>query len=446
MKVPYPRSLAGQMALLVAIALFVAQAINFTLLLRERRDLRSTEVTAPSAARIVDAAERIQSGRYNPDPRTRVQLHPNNPIPTDLPRQPDIEEAIRTAMKDADLPISSIVTGVRDIPRDDPFLAKLPPRRAERLRMMGAELLIAVEQPGHGWLILRAPWPRSGPLLWQVLAQTLILYIVVLVPLLWAGHRLARPLRTLEQSTRQFRPGAATPLLEERGPGDVRALISAFNAMRLRVNAMVVEKDRMLGAIGHDLRTPLAALRVRIESVEDEEDRARMADIIDEMNRTLEDILSLARLGRPSEAPVETDMSALVDAVVEDFRDLDHDVTFEEAPRLPMRVRPALMRRAVRNLIENAVKYAGSAEVRLIAAPSEVQIQVLDRGPGIPPEKLERVFESFTRLEESRNRETGGIGLGLALARAIVGEAGGEVVLENRTGGGLCATITLPRG
>lgn len=130
MKVPYPRSLAGQMALLVAIALFVAQAINFTLLLRERRDLRSTEVTAPSAARIVDAAERIQSGRYNPDPRTRVQLHPNNPIPTDLPRQPDIEEAIRTAMKDADLPISSIVTGVRDIPRDDPFLAKLPPRRA----------------------------------------------------------------------------------------------------------------------------------------------------------------------------------------------------------------------------------------------------------------------------------------------------------------------------
>src|SRR5678815_1937012 len=115
---------------------------------------------------------------------------------------------------------------------------------------------------------------------------------------------------------------------------------------------MIEEKDRMLGAIGHDLRTPLAALRVRIESVEDETDRARMADIIAEMNHTLEDILSLARLGRHSEPPTETDVSALIDAVVEDFRDLDNDVTYQEAPRLIMRLRTALMRRAVRNLIE----------------------------------------------------------------------------------------------
>ncbi len=179
---------------------------------------------------------------------------------------------------------------------------------------------------------------------------------------------------------------------------------------------MLDEKDRMLGAIGHDLRTPLQALRVRIESVEDEDDRARMADTVDEMSRTLDDILSLARLGRPSEPNTDVDLGALVDAVVEDFRDLDHDVTFEEPERLKMRLRPTLMRRAVRNLIENAVKYGGGAEVRLIPLAERVTIEVCDHGPGIPPDKLEAVFNPFTRLEQSRNRDTGGIGLGLALA------------------------------
>lgn len=223
-------------------------------------------------------------------------------------------------------------------------------------------------------------------------------------------------------------------------------MIAAFNGMSVRVSGMLEEKDRMLGAIGHDLRTPLAALRVRIESVEDDADRARMAETIDEMNRTLEDILSLARLGRPSEPETQVDLAALVDAVVEDFRDLGADVSFEEAERQRLRLRPTLMRRAIRNLIENAVKYAGGAEVRLVADPARVRIEVADRGPGIPPDQIARVFQPFTRLETSRNRETGGIGLGLALAQAIVGDAGGEIALANREGGGLLATITLPRG
>jgi signal transduction histidine kinase len=318
--------------------------------------------------------------------------------------------------------------------------------RAERLRRMGAELIVAAQLPDGRWLSIRSGWPRSErTLLWQLIAQTLILYIVVLVPVLLAGRRISRPLRNLAHAAQRFRPGENADPVEERGPGDVRAVIIAYNALGLRVNAMLDEKDKMLGAIGHDLRTPLAALRVRIESVEDDDDRARMADTIDEMNRTLDDILSLARLGRPSEPPTETDLSALIDAVVDDFRELDHNVVLEEAPRLTMRLRPSLMRRAVRNLIENAVKYAGGAEVRLVPGDRSVSIEVADRGPGIPVEQLDLVFDPFTRLETSRNSETGGIGLGLALARAIVREAGGDIALANRDGGGLSATITLPR-
>jgi len=179
--------------------------------------------------------------------------------------------------------------------------------------------------------------------------------------------------------------------------------------------------------------------------VEDDVDRARMIDTVAEMNRTLDDILSLARLGRPSEPLTDVDLAALVDAVVEDFRDIGSDVSFVETERLRMHLRPSLIRRAVRNLIENAIKYGVSAEVRVEAGAKTVAIVVADQGPGIPEDRMGDVFDAFTRLESSRNRETGGIGLGLALARAIVREAGGEIRLVNRAGSGLDAIIELPR-
>ena len=468
----FPRSLTGQIALLVAVALFLAQAINFGLLVRERQNARFAQVIVPTVTRLIDAAERLGTP-VNPRPAPplppgpagrpdghdrdgrdgrrqvrggRVDFVPANPIPVELGRRADIERDLRRGLTDGGVQVGQVIAVVRPIDDSRPLLKRMDPARAERLRRLGAELMIAVELPGKGWLSLSSAWPRSErALIWQLLAQTLILYIVVLVPVLWAGHRIARPLRKLAAAASAFHPGEDADPVEESGPSDVRAVIAAYNALSTRVTAMLDEKDRMLGAIGHDLRTPLAALRVRIESVEDEEDRARMADTIDEMNHTLDDILSLARLGRPSEPPTDVDLSALIDAVVEDFRDLGQDVTFEEAPRLRMHLRPALMRRAVRNLIENAVKYGGATEVRLRPDERHVRIEVCDRGPGIPPEKLEKVFDPFTRLEESRNRETGGAGLGLALARAIVRDASGEISLANREGGGLVATITLPR-
>lgn len=447
-----PRSLPGQLALLVAIALFVAQAINFAMILRERSRFRLVAATTPAVTRLVDAIERIDSGRPLPQarPRGRVQLVAADPVPAGLVAVPEVEAAVRTALGEAGVRVGRITSGIRTAQPDRRRTVALNAdgtaldRRG--YRRVGEEVLLGVERPGRGWLALAVPWPRAGrTLIAQLIAQTLVLYGIVLLAVLWIGHRIARPLRTLAGAAREFRPGHGTIPVEERGPSDVRAVIAAYNALSTRVTAMLDEKDRMLGAIGHDLRTPLAALRVRIESVEDDGDRAKMADTIDEMTRTLEDILSLARLGRPSEAPVEVDLAALVDAVVEDFRDLDHQVSFEEAERLPLRLRPALMRRAVRNLVENAVKYAGAAEVRLVRDTARVRIEVLDRGPGIPGDKLGAVFDPFTRVETSRNRETGGIGLGLALTRAIVEDAGGSITLVNRDGGGLVAAITLPR-
>jgi signal transduction histidine kinase len=444
----WPRSLPGQITLLAAIALFIAQAINFTLLLRERQQSRLGQVIFPAATRVIDSVDRLKAG-VALDKRSNITLSDQNPIDPALHRQPDVEDGMRRFLHESNVPVRAVVTGLHPASPDDPTLDKYGPVMAERIRRIrryGVELKIAVDLPGRGWLTLSAAWPHTEQfLVWQLLGQTAVLYIFVLIPLLWSGYRIALPLRNLAKATRRFQPGTPAPAVDERGPNDVRAVIAAYNSLSLRVNAMIDEKDQMLAAIGHDLRTPLAALRVRIESVEDDTDRARMADVIDEMNRTLEDILSLARVGRPSEPMTDTDLSALVDAVVEDFRDLDHDVTFEESARLTMRLRPALMRRAIRNLIENAVKYAGAAEVRIVPAARSVAIEVADRGPGIPQEALDKVFDPFMRLESSRNRDTGGLGLGLALSRAIVSEANGEIKLQNRLGGGLLARIVLPK-
>ena len=433
------------MALLIALALFAAQAINFALILRDRAEFRVAQATRPVATRIADALEReARGGRPIEPDRGRVRRVAADPVPAGAERHPEIVAELRNQLAELGLKVGRIDTGLipapdGDVPRPPRGHRGRPPRPIDTL-------LIAVEQPGRGWLSVVAPWPQAGPrLVWALIGQTLILYVVVLVPVLWIVRRLSAPLRDLRLAAERFGPGDQGEPLPARGPDDVAALVAAFNALRRRVVAMLDEKDRMLGAIGHDLRTPLAALRVRVESVDDDTDRTRMVETIEDMNRTLEDILSLARLGRPSEPPTEVDLAALVDAVVEDFRDLGAPVTLEESDRIRMRLRPALIRRAVRNLVENAVKYGEAAHVRLIPSPSSVAIEVADRGPGIPADRLADVFAPFTRLETSRNRDTGGIGLGLALAQAIVREAGGDVTLANREEGGLAATITLPR-
>ena len=449
----WPHNFAGQMAVLIALALFVAQAINLALALRDRAEFRLAQATRPVAIRLADAIDRESQGlRTIPRDRGRIRRADANTIPATLPRMPDIAAELRNQLHEQGLEVGRIDTGVRGwTAMDDAVLARNYPRSTRQRRPQDRPdqaLLITIEQPGHGWLAVIVPWSDNGGvhLFWRLFAQTLILYGVVLLPVLWIARRISRPLHELTAAAQRFgRGGDAPEAVAVRGPADIASLVQSFNALQLRVTAMLDEKDRMLGAIGHDLRTPLAALRVRVESVEDDTDRARMADTIAEMNRTLDDILSLARLGRPSEALTEVDLAALVDAVVEDFRDLGQDVGFEEADRLRMRLRPSLIRRAIRNLIENAVKYGGGAEVRLVPGARVVRIEVADRGPGIPEARLTDVFEAFTRLETSRNRDTGGIGLGLALARTIVREAGGDIRLANREGGGLCATIELPR-
>ena len=450
-----PKSLIGQIALVMAVALLVAQAINFGILFAERQRASHTQIEAPPLSRFVTLLQRLTATPPAGRPallaertrRGRVVLGAQSAIPAEasdarlVARLRDEAQENGVVLRDARAAISDQVELPSRI-RDQ--LASDERAHAEQ-RLRRLQTLYLSAQLGDGsWVNARLVIPRPDP--WiavRAAGSTLLIYLLLLGAMIWVAMRLARPLSDITAAAERFEGRGEAPQVEPRGPADVRRAIHAFNAMSARVSAMFDEKDRMLGAIGHDLRTPLASLRIRAESIEPEAERGRMIATIEEMTAMLDDTLALARSGRAAENLRPVDISALADTVVEEFRVLGHDVTFEEGTRQKAAVQPNLLRRAVRNLVDNAVKYAGSAEVAVRATPRGLAVEIADRGPGIPEAALGSVQEPFVRLETSRNRETGGSGLGLALARAAAQAHGGTLELENRPGGGLIARILL---
>jgi signal transduction histidine kinase len=287
--------------------------------------------------------------------------------------------------------------------------------------------------------------PQGRWFLAALIVRTLLLFAAVMIPIALICRRIVRPLERLTERVSKVGLEGGTAPLRSEGPIDVRNVIDSFNTMQSRVEALLGEKDVMLGAIGHDLKTPLAALRVRIESVEDDEEREKMAASVDEMVVILDDILVLARLGKSGEAMQRTDVGALVESVIDEFSGVGSEVSYEPpSTRLVANIRPVLIRRALRNVIGNALKHGGNATVTLSENAGSVLIYIDDTGPGIPQEQMEDMFAPFMRAEASRNRATGGSGLGLTISRAIARSHNGDVMLANRNEGGLRATIILP--
>jgi signal transduction histidine kinase len=451
-----PKSLIGQIALVMAAALLVAQAINFGLVFNERQRATHTQIEAPAIGRFVMMLQRLtplspaaradllgergRRGRFTIDGQSSVPAQASDA--RIVGRLRDQAEQNGVALRDARAAVRDEV----ELPRRlrDRLSPQQLDRARERMRHMQT-LHLSAQLPDGSWVNARLVTPRPNPWLAARLAgSTLLIYLLILAAVTLIALRLGRPLRALTAATRSFAGRGEALQVEPRGPADVRHAILAFNAMSARVGTMLDEKDRMLGAIGHDLRTPLASLRIRAESVEPAEERAKMIATIEEMTAMLDDTLAFARSGRATEEVRAIDVSALVDAVVEELRALGHEVTFHEGARQTASVQPNLLRRAVRNLIDNGVKYGGSAEVAVRGGERSIAIEVADRGPGIPEAEFGKVQEPFVRLEASRNRATGGSGLGLALARAAAEAHGGRLELENRPGGGLLARILLP--
>ena len=260
------------------------------------------------------------------------------------------------------------------------------------------------------------------------------------------GRRMAKPMRGLAAAAGRFGRGEAVDDLPEAGPEETRETVRAFNLMRARLDRYVRDRTAMLAAVSHDLRTPITSLRLHAEFVEDAETKAKILAALDEMQRMTGDALAFIREDMQREETRTVDLHALVDSVAADLAELGHEIAVADSGRVLAACRPAALRRALRNLLENAAAYGDRAAVRIERDDAGLRVVVEDEGPGIPEEEIERVFEPFVRLEASRSRDTGGSGLGLAIARGVVRGHGGDIVLANRAEGGLRATVALPAG
>ena len=258
------------------------------------------------------------------------------------------------------------------------------------------------------------------------------------------GRRIAKPMRGLAAAAGRLGRGEAVEDLCEAGPVETRETVRAFNRMRARLDRYLRDRTAMLAAVSHDLRTPITSLRLHAEFVEDAETKAKILAALDEMQRMTEDALAFIREDMQREETRNVDLHALLDSVAADLAELGRDIAVADSDRVLAVCRAAALRRALRNLLENAAAYGGRARVRIERDDEELRVVIEDEGPGIAEAELERVFEPFVRLEASRSRDTGGSGLGLAIARSIVRGHGGDVRLENRAEGGLRATLALP--
>ena len=459
-----PGSVLGQMLLAVAAALLIAQVLSAVLLYRaaeQRRELRAVNLLAFQL--VADPGTDAAPARRRPGGRAiPVERVAHNPLRAGEAREPRREAMLRALLAEQGIVPAELVVTTRKVAADPIMSARLRERRSrgENPGWADGRLLVAgLRRAGETrFTVARVPLPGGEPRqLGSLLLQTLLLYVVLVGGLAVLLRRITRPLAALTARVETFAQTRATHgQVVPSGPSDMRRLIVAHNAMEAHIAALLDEKDVMLGAIGHDLKTPLAALRVRIETVEDAAERARMAATIEDIARSLDDILSLARVGRSTDPFERTDLAALLASVVEEYEDMGEPVVLADSERIVLPLRATWLRRALRNLIDNALRYGGRARVSLHRQGGRgaqggewAVVRVEDDGPGIPDGAIAAMMEPFARGEASRNRETGGAGLGLTLARAIAEQHRGQLVLANRTGpdgrvAGLVAELRLP--
>jgi signal transduction histidine kinase len=318
--------------------------------------------------------------------------------------------------------------------------------RERRPMMRALDLEVAVPLADGQWLFFATNLPSSNAgFSYQYLISMLVMALFIVAISVWAVRRMTAPLATVAQAADRFGRDVNAPPMPESGTIEMKQAASAFNAMQTKLRALIENRTRMLAALSHDLRTPLTLLRLRAENVDNAEERDKMLATIADMDAMIGATLNYAREQAADEPRRTTDVTALVQSVTDDMADAGLDVTMTQSPPVSIDCQPAALKRALTNLIENAVKYGQRARVLLSDLPQAVEIAVEDDGPGIPKDQLTKVFEPFYRVESSRNRDTGGVGLGLAIARTVIEAQGGTLVLSNRQPQGLRALVTLPR-
>ena len=454
----FPQTLGGQLLAMLLLALAITQGLGLLLLTDERNRAVRAALGLEAAGRAANVVLLLDDAPANL--RTSILRAADSPLVRfEVASEP---EALHDSV-DADSVLSQIrkILGEpeREVRADVHALelnsVPMPDGMPEAMRPMHeammagrndpVELTLSIRLAGGDWLNVRTMFHRPGlQLSPQSLLPLLLMAVAVVLVAWWTARRIVGPMRALAVGADRLGRGLDTDPLPMTGPSEVRDTTRAFNRMKDRLTRFVNERTHMLAALSHDLRSPLTAMRLRIEMLDETEDSIRLNALVEEMQAMVEATLEFARGVAKAEPSAEVDVAALLSDLVGDVG--EGRAALDPSQPLHATIRPQALNRALRNLIDNAVRYGGNANVTLRREPdmAGITITIADNGPGLPDDQLEAVFEPFVRLEGSRSRNTGGVGLGLSIARTIIQAHGGTVILRNLSGGGLEAVVRLP--
>lgn len=469
-----PQSLFGRLLLFLSGGLVLAQLLSAAILLQDRDQTLYQAIGGHVAQRIVaivnlldglNDAERQRLAGVLDLPPTRLSL--------DLPWQTEIapDERYHTTLFRALLkrqlgPERPFQVAINDELPPPPPVAERPrwldseqgrlprehadrrPRWRQHAMMLGLRNFVVQVRLRDGATVTFQQVLPEDILAWPTRLLLMLLVVLVSVAVLaaWAVRMLTRPLAVLSGAASELGRDIRRPPLAETGPLEIRRAAHAFNTMQERLIRYIEDRNRTLAAISHDLKTPITRLRLRAELLEDALLREKVLADLAEMQQMAQASLDFLRGGTDHEAMATLDIDALLEALQEDAEDAGHEVTLSGGPiQQPLRCRPLALKRCLSNLVNNALQYGQRAAITVAATPGWLTLTIRDHGPGIPEAELERVFEPFYRLESSRSRDTGGVGLGLSIARNIARAHGGELTLHNHPQGGLVAILELPR-
>ena len=429
----FPGSLFARLSVILLVGMLAAQGISLWLQSGERATVVAQTRGQVFADRIADAVRVLEA--VAPPQRPGVIAG----LPADGVVAQLIEEADAAGHAPRG-PFQAIVAARLGSEREIRAAGGGMPRKGGRGRSFDVRLL------DGQWVRLTAGAEPEAPALpGKLLLQLLLSFAVVLGVVVIAVRQASAPLKQLAEAADSLGLDLEGPPLAERGPIETRRAAQAFNRMQRRVRRLVAERAQALAAVSHDLRTPLTRLRLRTELVADEALREQMTRDLETMAAMLDATLDYLRGVQMSEAPCRIDMNALLQSLTDDARVLGHEIAITGLAQAPYTGRLSALRRALQNLLDNAIEHGQHAHIVVEDSAEALCITVEDEGPGIPPDQLTRVTEPYYRVDAARGAETGGVGLGLAIVQDVALLHGGELVLRNRTGGGLAARLVLPR-
>ncbi|MBX8546557.1 HAMP domain-containing protein [Pseudomonas cichorii] len=440
--------MAHQLGVLLLLALLASNAIAMLYLQRTGALIHPLSrtlaierlITAYHVAQRLSAedASRLLASMQTPDSHFWVD---SNAIADNGGMRPEEQRLVSDLRKRLTLPANPLIgmqlERISGGPaREHVFVAAgwAPLRLRTSIGLPDGKQLNAIQHPAGGY-----EWGR-------MLAYTLpVTTIPVLLIVIFFMRRVVQPVKTLAQATERVSRGEWISPLPLSGPQEARDLTRAFNVMQERIARHVEGRTRMLAAISHDLNTPITELRLQMELLEDSPERDDMLDSLDELRAMVRETLNFVRGDAVQEATVRISLSALLDDLARRYQSMGQPIVWERGQEVNCYCRPLALKRALTNLIDNALRHAGDATVSLAVEGSEIRLEILDHGPGIEQAWLTQVFEPFVQLSHNGADNTqGGLGLGLAIARSCIQAHGGELTLENRPPAGLCAVVRLP--